>query len=182
MSDRHTDDIFIVDEDATLEALLARSGVQMQLAEQLLRTILDSSGGSVATLLDEICEARDGVPLGQESKRYFTALAVLPRMLPENFAEEHIAAKPPVNGLLSQLLKHVRELKQLSVLMAMPQYSDGVFRPREYNLDELFVLMQQALHADIELEEPAVMMLVETSGRLDLEKSMQILQLLMAGG
>ena len=45
-------------------------------------------------------------------------------------------------------------------------------------------VLQQALHAsaDIELEEPAVMMLVETSGRLDLEKSMQILQLLMAGG
>jgi hypothetical protein len=43
-------------------------------------------------------------------------------------------------------------------------------------------VLQQALHAGIEVEEPAVRMLVETSGALDLEKTMQILQLLMAGG
>jgi len=43
-------------------------------------------------------------------------------------------------------------------------------------------VLQQALHAAIEVEESAVTTLVETSGALDLEKTMQILQLLMAGG
>jgi hypothetical protein len=148
MSDSHTDDIFVVDESATLEALLARDDAQMQLAEQLLRTVFDSAGGSVAALLEKIREARDSVPLGQESKRYLTALAVLPRVLPDNYAEKHVVEKPPVGGLMSQLLNCPQELKQLSVLTAVPQYSDGVFRPREYDLDEAFVLMQQALHAD----------------------------------
>ena len=77
-----------------------------------------------------------------------TALAVLPRVLPDNYAEKHVVEKPPVGGLMSQLLNCPQELKQLSVLTAVPQYSDGVFRPREYDLDEAFVLMQQALHAD----------------------------------
>ena len=43
-------------------------------------------------------------------------------------------------------------------------------------------VLQQALHAGVEVEEPAVTMLVETGGGIDLEKTMQILQLLMAGG
>lgn len=43
-------------------------------------------------------------------------------------------------------------------------------------------VLQQALHGDIEVEEPAVMMLIDTTGAKDLERAMQLLQLLMAGG
>ena len=147
MGDGNTDDIFMVDERATLSALLARDDSQMKLAEQLLRTVLDECGGSIPELLGKIREARDSVPLGQESKRYLTALAVLPRLIPENYAEDYVVAKPPVGGFLSQLLSCPEQLKQLSVLTPVPQYSDGVFRPREYDLDEVFVLMQHALHS-----------------------------------
>ena len=147
MGDGNTDDIFMVDERATLSALLARDDSQMKLAKQLLRTVLDECGGSIPELLGKIREARDSVPLGQESKRYLTALAVLPRLIPENYAEDHVVAKPPVGGFLSQLLSCPEQLKQLSVLTHVPQYSD-VFRPREYDLDEVFVLMQHTLHSD----------------------------------
>ena len=146
IGDSPTNDIFVVDGTSSIEALPSRHDVQMQLAEEIMHILLDDLG-SIDKLLEEIRKARDSTPLGRESQRYLTAIAILPRLIPENYAEVSVVEKPPVGGFLSTLLNCPRELRQLSVLTAVPQYSEGIFQPRNYDLDEVFVLMQQALHA-----------------------------------